>query len=114
MGAMEGVRHCQLPTASTDSAVDMVAVEPQLPTILIDCSVEMVGTEEGEGKCSDAASACGSSSSSSISSSSDYVPRGEMGQLCASPIDLGNQMFSGLTSQLEEFLDGMNKNEMSN
>ena len=74
----EGVRHCQLPTASTDSAVDMVTVEPQLPTVSTDCSVEMVGTEEGEDECSDAASACGSNSSSG----SDYVPPGEMGRLC--------------------------------
>ena len=71
----EGVRHYQLPTASTDSAVDMVTVEPQLPTVSTDCSVEMVGTEEGEDECSDAASACGSNSSSG----SDYVPPREMG-----------------------------------
>ena len=102
----EGVRHCQLPTASTDSAVDMVTVEPQLPTVSTDCSVEMVGSEEGEDECSDAASACGSNSSSG----SDYVPPGEMGRLCVSPIDLGNQMFVGLTSQLQEFLDCMNEN----
>ena len=28
VGTTEGVRHRQLPTASTDSAVDMVTVEP--------------------------------------------------------------------------------------
>ena len=84
VGTMEEkVRHCQLPT---DSAVDMVTVEPQLPTVSVDCSVEMVGTEKGEDECSDAASACGSNSSSG----SDYVPPGEMERLCVSPIDLGN------------------------
>ena len=52
VGTMEeGVRHCQLlhcqlPTALTDSAVDVVAVGPQLPAVSTDCSVEMVGTEE--------------------------------------------------------------------
>ena len=108
VGTMEeGVRHCQLPTASTDSAVDMVAMEPQLPTVSTDCSVEMVGTEEGEDECSDAVSAC---STSSGSSSIDYGPPGEMGWLCVSPIDLGNKMFMGLTCQLQEFLDGMNEN----
>ena len=64
-----------------------------------------MGTEKGENECSDAASACGSNSSGS-----DYVPPGEMGRLCVSPIDLGNQMFVGLTSQLQEFLDGTNEN----
>ena len=39
-----------------------------------------------------------------------YIPPGETGRLCVSPIDLGNQMFVGLTSQLQEFLDGMNEN----
>ena len=80
-------------------------MEPQLPTVSTDYSVEMVGTED---ECSDAASACGSNSSSG----SDYVPPGETGQLCVSPIDVGNQnlMFVGLTSQLQEFLDGMNEN----
>ena len=86
-----------------DSSVNMVAMEPQLPTVSTDCSV---GTEEGEDECSDAASACGSNSSSG----SDYVPPGEMGQLCVSPTDLVNQMFVDLTSQLQEFLDGMNEN----
>ena len=94
----KGVRHCQL---LTDSAVYMVAAEPQLPTISMDCSVEMVGTED---KCSDAASACTCSggSCSSSSSSGDYVPPGEMGWLCVSLIDLGNQMFVGLTYQLQD------------
>ena len=92
------------PQLPTDSAVDIVAVEPQLPTVSTDCSVEMVGTEEGEDECcSDAASACSSSSGS------DYVPPGEMGRLCVSPVDLGNQMFVGLTSQLQEFFNGMNE-----
>ena len=44
VGTMEkGVRHCQLPTALMDFAVD------QLSIISTDCSVEMVGTEECKG-----------------------------------------------------------------
>ena len=83
----------------------MVTVEPQLSTVSTDCSVEMMGTKEGEDGCS------AMQPVHVVLSGSDCVPPGETGrQLCVSPIDLGNQTFVGLTSQLQEFLDGMNEN----